>query len=360
MVRSIAPSLVLVLSLANLSLAADVEVPLHTSDINTALLMAGPGGTVTVAGDTYYQNVSIPFSNQTLRADGKVTIDGGGSNVGITVASGATGVKIEDMRVRNCSTGINILGDNATVDGCQVRLTSFYGILLSTSDNTTIEHTKIKDTGSHGVYGFMSDNCVIEKCSIKRSGEAGIYLLGNVNSILDNKIADTGTHGIQLGTDITAASGNLIEDNDISAAHSDAIACYALSSNSTIQENVIHGATFDGIDIAITSNGHTLFKNKIYTSGDNGIEVGGDNCTVSQNKCWQSQSDGIRVEAGSNNSLYFKNVSKFSQAYGIAVSGTSNNFTQNKMKLNLLLDRYSAVALAANIWLNNKFNTSNL
>ncbi|MFH0945131.1 MAG: right-handed parallel beta-helix repeat-containing protein [Planctomycetota bacterium] len=360
MVRSNALILTLALVLSSASFAhADIQVPFHTADINTALLMAGPGGTVTVSQGTYYANVSVPFSGQTLRADGKATIDAGGGT-GIFVAIGVTGVVIEDMNVRNCSTGIYVMGDNALVDGCQVRLAASYGVLLNNSDNSRVEHTKIKDTGSHGIYLYLANNCVVEECSVKRATGNGFYVLGNVNSILDNKISDTVLHGIQLGTDTNVASGNLVEENEVTDAQQDGIVCYNMASNSTIQENVVRGTAYDGIDIFSGSNGHTLFKNKVYTSGDNGIEVGGDSCTVSENKCWQSLNNGIYVESGSNSSLYFKNKIKFCQDYGIRVWGTANTFTQNKMKFNLLMDLSSGVAAAANTWINNKYNTSNI
>ena len=348
----------LVLSFASLS-HADVQVPLHAPTINTALAMAGPGGTVTVSRGTYYENVSFPFSNQTLRADGKVTVDAGGGT-GIFVPVGVIGADIEDMRVRNASIGIYLMGHQATVEGCQIRLTSSHGILLNNSDNSTIEHTKIKDVGSQGIYLYLSDNCTVEENSVKRAAETGIYVLGSVNSILDNQISDTGSHGIQLGTSSYAAVGNLVDDNEIKSAGYDGISCASMSATSTIQENVIRNTVFDGIDVNSSSNGHTLFKNKIYVAGDNGIEVTGDGCTVSRNKCWQSIDSGIQVSAGSNSGLYFKNKIKFSQVYGLKVLYTGNTFTQNKMKFNLVLDRYSSYVLAANTWINNAFNTSNV
>ena len=346
-------------SLSTLAQAAEIDVPNDTPFINVALAMAGPGGEVIVDQGIYFENVTFPFVNQTLRSDGKVTIDGSGG-VGIHVPIAATGARIEDLNVRNASYGIYVQADNAQVEGCQVRLTSSYGIFLNDSDHSTVEHCKIKDTGSHGILLLACDNTLVEKCSVKRAGNMGLLVLGTLNSILDNKVSDSVDVGIQVGTDFTSATGILLEDNRVTRAAKDGIACSQLASNCTLQENVIQDANFDGIDINSLSNGHSLLKNKVYSSGDKGLEIAGDNCTVSQNKSWQSAAQGIYVEGASNNGLYTQNKVKYSLSHGLYVWGTGNTFTLNKLKFNGGFDRFSGVALAANSWVSNKYNTSNL
>jgi hypothetical protein len=177
---------------------------------------------------------------------------------------------------------------------------------------------------------------------------------------MDCKVTDSAGVGIQVGTELTAASGILLDGNQVIRAGADAIACTKLASNCTLQYNVTREAHFDGIDINALSDGHTLFKNKVYQSGNMGLELGGDGCTVTQNKAKQSSSSGIYVEGASNGGLYTKNKVKFSGSHGLYVWGTGNNFTQNKLTFNFGFDRFSAVALAANAWVANQYNTSNL
>jgi len=352
-------ALLLTASLFTAAEAAEIDVPNDTPDINTALAMAGPGGKVIVDEGVYNQNVVFPFVNQTLESDGRVVIEGGGG-LGIYVPPAATGASIEGFQVRNCSIGIYLRGNNARVEDCLVRLTSSIGILLVDSDHSTVAECKIKDTGSYGLLISSTDNSTIEECKIKRTGDIGMLVLGTLNSIMDCKVSDSAGVGIQVGTELTMASGILLDGNQVIRAGKDAIACSKLASNCTLQYNVTREAHFDGIDINALSDGHTLFKNKVYRSGNMGLELGGDGCTVTKNKAVQSSAQGIYVESVSNGGLYIKNKVKFSGGNGLFVWGTGNNFTQNKFMFNLGFDRFSGVALAANAWVANQYNTSNL
>ncbi|MBI4878386.1 MAG: right-handed parallel beta-helix repeat-containing protein [Planctomycetes bacterium] len=349
-------ALSLALTFAGAADAANILVPQQAATINAGLAMAGPGGTVTVDEGTYHENVVMAFDNQTLRGDGNVKVDAGGG-AGLIVPIGVTGCVIDDMQFRDCSMGMLIAGMDTEVSDCKVKNTTSHGIFVLMS-NVRIEDTSVKDAALNGIY-IGASSCVVYKCQIARTGEAGVLAFGDFNSILGTTIRETGHQGIQIGDDAVGADGNLVQLCNISLTGWDGIELRRMASGCTINENEIYDTTNDAIDIRWLSDGHSLTKNVIHNAGDAGIEVDGANATISRNKVYNSWDDGICLESDADNGMYFKNKVMFSMDDGFYVAGAGNTFTRNKGKFSLGLDRFSFVPMAANIYVDNVFFTSN-
>ncbi|MBI4878266.1 MAG: right-handed parallel beta-helix repeat-containing protein [Planctomycetes bacterium] len=357
------PRLVLLLSSALLSLAcpseaADIRVPQEAATISGALLLAGPGGTVTVSAGTYAENISVPFLGQTIRGKGTAIVDGGGG-VGLLVPIGTSGTVVKNLRFQNCLHGLVILGPHTIVSKCRVAGTIGFGIAARGTTNVHIVKCRISDTGSHGVFLDQCNGCLVEKCAIAWPDGNGLHVIGNLNSILGNRVSNAREDGVQLSSAAIPAAGNLVQGNVIRGPLFEGIECGEQAFYCSLLDNTIAGAECDGIDVQHNCVGHALLGNAIRDSGDCGIENDGMFCTLSRNRVDRSHVDGIRVGAGGNANLLSRNTVRNSWGDGFEVLGASNAFVRNTALGSASFDLNSVVPLAANTYVANVFPTTN-
>lgn len=204
---------------------------------------------------------------------------------------------------------------------------------------------------------------------------------------MGNKIKNSTDTGISLRP---KSSDTLIEKNDIS--HSN-IGILANGVNIRLVENKVKDSASDGIYLAFSSSGTLIEKNNISHSNV-GITIDGSNNNVLGNKVSKSLMNGISINSADNriiknkvsdstesgivlfdktatrNLVQDNDVSK-SGLWGIAAidNAERNTFTENKVKGKKLkknevkkdnsFDLYDESDPLANVWENNKFDTSN-
>ncbi len=346
----------LALSVAGAAQAAHILVPQHAASINDALILAGPGGTVTVDEGIYHETIAIPFDGQTLRGHGHVRVDPGGLT-GLVVPLGVTGTMVRGLQFQNAWFGMLLVGPDTRVRNCKVKNASSHGILV-VGPEVTIEDSSVKDAGLTGVF-VDADGCVILNCCIARTGEAGVSVMGDFNSIISSTIRETCAQGILIGDEAVPAMNNLVMACDIRLTGGDGIELCRMAFACSVRDNDIRDTSWDGIDVRWLSSGHSLTKNVIRGAGDCGIEVGGPDVFAGRNKVNKSWNDGIYMDGDAVNGVYLKNKVKSCMDDGFFVAGTGNSFTKNTAVHNHGFDLNSAVPLAANTYVDNVFLTSN-
>ncbi len=357
------PKHVLLLSVALLALAcpplsAEVRVPRDAPTITAALMLAGPGGTVTVSAGTYVESVSVPFINQTIRGKGGAIVDGGGG-VGLLVPFATSGTVVKNLSFQNCLHGLVVLGPDTLISKCRVTETIGFGIAARTATNLRVVKSRLVETGSHGVFLDQCNGCLVDRCTISSPDGNGVLVLGGLNSILRNRVINAGEDGIQLSSTAIPAAGNLVQENVIRDSQCEGIECGEQAFYCSLLDNTIVGAQYDGIDVQHNGVGHALLGNAIRDAGDCGIENDGMFCTFSRNRIDRAQVDGIRAGASGNANLFSRNRARNCGSDGFEVLGVSNAFVRNSALRSGDYDLNSIVALTANTYVENVFPTTN-
>jgi len=288
--------------------------------LRTALQDAQDGDVLEIKGGLYRTSdlgdeaglVLSRRANITLRAKGKVTIDGEGSfaDFGLTVTDVA-GLTIEGITFRNHSND---------------------GIFMTGSSDFVARRCKFIDCGDSGIEdrstaGYTVEDCVFIRCSwglacgYDSSGASGVTIRGC-------KFTTCSDYGIDLWS-----SDALVEDNKFkSGEEAYGVGIREGFTGSTVQDNRFSKG-FNGIYAA--GSGHQLLRNSVKKTLDDGIQLldgGGHTCSAN------------RVQKSAGSALY--------------IDSADNTVSENVLKKSGEFDLESTLPLDANTFTDNVFGSS--
>ncbi len=150
--------------------------------ISSALAAAGEGETITIAPGTYHEHLVLKRPVVLLGEDGRVTIDGDGSGIVITIR--APGVTISGLRVRGSGkrrtpynlwgdAGIAVRADNVRLEANEI-FDNESGILVWLASNVVIMNNHVHDNTREGVLAFGSHRVSVHNNLVERNALGGI------------------------------------------------------------------------------------------------------------------------------------------------------------------------------------------
>ncbi|MBI4880722.1 MAG: right-handed parallel beta-helix repeat-containing protein [Planctomycetes bacterium] len=336
-----------------------IKVPGDHATIQAALTAGTAGDVVEVSSGTYFENVTISGTDITLRAKSghTVTIDAGGSGVPLSIGL-ATGVTVQNIRLQNTadSAGLEIgFASTVLIKGCTVEGASLAGITVVLGYQVVIEECAVKNCGGDGIR-LLTFSSVVRDTIVKKAGDDGIVVLGSANTIEGNSVLDPGDDGIQLGENPDGCASCLVMDNKIEDAD-DGIYLDGTATENSILDNKVANAVTDGIELQDGAVGNIVSGNVIQASGGSGIEGDSENCIYSKNKVQNSASSGIWNQANAQYCMFYKNKVKQSLGDGFEVEGDFNGFVENQAKNSGSFDLNDNTAPGSNYYVSNTFTT---
>jgi nitrous oxidase accessory protein len=217
-----------------------IIVPEEYPTISEAVTHASSGDTVFVQSGIYHENVLIDKSLLILGEDSEntVVIGEGGANSGNVFTLATDKITVSGFTIRSVdysvaseyANGVNIKGDNCTVQGNNISNT-FWGVLCAIQSSTRITQNNITRNLKEGIRFYGGSLNTISGNYIARNKASGVAIEGYSNVISRNTIINN-TRGIGLGASYSVVFGNLIADNGESGI-------YFAGSNNTIAANNI-------------------------------------------------------------------------------------------------------------------------
>jgi parallel beta-helix repeat protein len=215
-------------------------VPNDYPTISEAVDHASPQDTVFVKKGIYFENVVIdkPLSVLGEDSENTIIIGEGGANGGNVLTLAADNVKVTGFTIKSVrysilsqhANGINIKGDNCTVEGNNI-MNTFWGVLCAIQSSTLITQNNITDNFKEGIRFYGGSLNTISGNFIAGNKASGIAMEGYSNVISGNTIRNN-TRGIGLGTSYSVVFANVISDHSESGI-------YFSGSNNTICANQI-------------------------------------------------------------------------------------------------------------------------
>lgn len=147
-----------------------VDTGVYTNNTDILITQLDAGGVSNL--------VKVVIVGSTNRAAGGTIIDRGtpGLNAGLSV-SGAGGVQVRNLRVRNVAVGYSLENaEGIDLIGCEVHDVQT-GVRAINSQNIRVERTAIRNASSHGLFLSAGGRYVIQS-SILWSNQVGAYLSG--------------------------------------------------------------------------------------------------------------------------------------------------------------------------------------
>jgi parallel beta-helix repeat protein len=217
-----------------------IIVPEEHPTISEAVTHASSGDTVFVQSGIYHENVLIDRSLLILGEDSEntVVIGEGGANSGNVFTLAADGITVSGFTIRSVdysvasqyANGVNIKGDNCTVQGNDISNT-FWGVLCAIQSSTSITQNNITRNLKEGIRFYGGSLNTISGNYIAGNKASGVAIEGYSNVISRNTIINN-TRGLGLGSSYSVVFGNLIADNGESGI-------YFAGSNNTVAANQI-------------------------------------------------------------------------------------------------------------------------
>ena len=217
-----------------------IVVPEEYPTISEAVTHASAGDTVFVQSGIYHENVLIDKSLLILGEDSEntVVIGEGGVNSGNVFTLAADSITVSGFTIRSVdhsvasqyANGVNIKGDNCTVQGNDISNT-FWGVLCAIQSSTSITQNNITRNLKEGIRFYGGSLNTVSGNYIAGNKASGVAIEGYSNVISRNTIINN-TRGIGLGSSYSVVFGNLIADNGESGI-------YFAGSNNTIAANHI-------------------------------------------------------------------------------------------------------------------------
>lgn len=335
-----APALTLLCCLLTASLAgaARLRVPRDYSSIQSAVNAALQGDVVEISNGVYTETIMVTGKlGVTLRARrGKrvIIIDAGGAGVGLRVMA-STGIVLKNLVVRNASVnGFVISADGTRMEGCRAR-----------------------NIGDNGIY-LEADDCYITRCRASGCGRSGIQVLGDLNTLENNRVEQSDRYGIMLGTGATAAGDCLLMGNRVLGANWDTITISPSSRRCTLLGNTIRRTGLDS-GIIVGGTGHAIGSNRIVRTGAEGIICEGTGILISRNRIQRTGSIGIQLTDEVLDSTLCGNVIQRSATLGVNVeaSARGNLLSCNRAKKSGEYDLYDHSIAGDNTFSGNRFGT---
>jgi nitrous oxidase accessory protein NosD len=296
-------------------------VPGDYDTIQDAVDDAENGDVIVVKSGTYPEAVSIGLlENITLKATGKVVIDGEGVRVPLSVGL-CTNVTVSGFTIANSSGDVVVVGgaEGVVISKCRIDTGPGAGIRARSIRECRFEKCTFGGLGGDGIEirdesgAPESMNCVVTKCRFTGSTGDGIYAGGSSHEITKNRIDQSAAAGIWVaGTDAVVEKNQVkgvakyaiyvlgdrarVVKNKLTGPQSTAI--WLGGDDSTIEKNVVKGTPGRGIDA--NGDGIQVLKNKVVATGDYGIDLDGNDCLLEKNKVTKCTTTAYRIRAGGN------------------------------------------------------------
>jgi parallel beta-helix repeat protein len=369
---------------------AGVAKPIHVypgQSIQTAVDLAGIGGTVIVHSGVYHQTIMLTVAHNglTLISDGAILDGDGAANNeaqlvdAITIDKCVKGVTIKNFEIREYrgtgngqGNGIQAWNDGTSdikVIGNTIHDNSWNAILVGNEGTGLHEHWSVKDNVIYG-NGFYS----LELTNAKNSVIAGNTVEGGYAGILiqaRNTIPRTGVFdpanvrvtgnevsGAVVGIYVIALVSEPTEPfNPISDAYTE-LRTVVLADNN-VHDNAqfgIYGWGYYGVLAGVTITNNEVMNNGAY----HGIVLNNAEWSkVANNEVSGSGMDGIALYGGSSNNKVSDNDAHNNGRYGISVRGVSsyNTISDNIVLNNVVLDLHWDGTGTDNVWKDNTYGT---
>ena len=353
------PTIALVATLLSASLdAATLKVPRDYPTIQAAVTASTHGDTIKISRGTYSENVVIDARfGLTLKGKSGVTINPGGTGVGIT-ATNCLGLVIQNITITNTGAqGIYLHTGVIDIEirNCTIKNTGGSGVYSLHIDRTKIVGCSFRNTGSDAIYVNFCDNSLVDGNTIKNSGASAIRYVGDRSTIRDNRVIG-GTVGISLA----ASDLNVVHDNSIKGCTSDGITINASSDDNSVFDNSVKGAGDDGMSSNTTSGRTRFYKNTIKSPSGNGFEISGPACELSANTIKKAVGHGVFIDAIGDETFLEGNRIKKSTGNGILIDTDDNLFIGNTISSSGILDINEDTGVTGNAYIANTYSTSNL
>ena len=144
-----------------------------------------------------------------------------GAGGGVDVTGASRQVRVTGNAVRDCDTGVSVLGTAVEVSGNTVKQcvdgVVLGGIFVPTT--ATAEGNRILDCSEVGLRAVV-DSSVISGNRILRSGTVGLDLAGGSHLVEDNRIRQSGTRGVAIGESLVTLVRNTIRKSGTDDIHS--------------------------------------------------------------------------------------------------------------------------------------------
>jgi parallel beta-helix repeat protein len=338
------------------------------TSIQAAINAASSGDTIQVCAGTYNETLTINKSlhlvgrgNTTNNCDGQVAI--------------ASPVKQTILTSQGTYT-VNIQADNVHLEGFVIQGNgSGPGIYTSPAfSGYHIEDNLIQDNvfglylnSSGAIPSNVHDNCFKAN---NRSGSAagnGIYSdqgLSNA-AIIDNDFTGHNNASMVFAGPAGSQTNIRIEDNEL--RRDSAIVLFNLT-NSWVVDNKIYNSITHGIQAGGNVSSVTITDNRVDRAAWSGIRVSGGNntnLTIQDNRLTNNGDHGIRVTDGDNNNIEGNRIENNNlDGISLDVDSSGNQVTNNRMRGNREHDCHddsigSGTAGTANTWSNNRGMTEN-
>ncbi|MEN8148803.1 MAG: right-handed parallel beta-helix repeat-containing protein [Planctomycetota bacterium] len=296
-----------VVALGATAFGATLRVPKDYETIQDAVDAAENGDVIVVKKGTYHESVEIALREDvTLKAAGKVVIDGGNTLDGLQIGL-VENVTVTGFTILNAvGPGVRIVGtDGVTVSKCRVEGSGGAGVVIESCRNLRIDRCRIESTVGQGVLvaegtgNPASMNCAVTRCRMRETGQTAIqFQTGEAHLAEKNRL-----EGGEIYTILVRAPRSVCRKNRISG-----------SENTSVMVDV------DEV---------TVEKNRIDTAGAHGIFVLGGDCIVAKNRVKEAAEAGIRLQ-GTGNRAEKNRVGAC--GFGFQVYGSGNEIVGNRAK----------------------------
>ncbi|MBI5159166.1 right-handed parallel beta-helix repeat-containing protein [Candidatus Micrarchaeota archaeon] len=286
---------------------------------------------VTLSANISATSTCLSFTSDFLSLDcNNHTITGNGIGAGIN-ASGRKNVTIQNCRILNFTTAINLTDSNYSIIlNNEAYNNSKDGISLVRSNSNNITNNTLHENYDNGLRVHASTN----------------------NSIQDNTARNNSLDGFTI---VTGSENNTLSFNFAYNNSQSGVSVSYLSHNNTLTFNTAYNNSFAGFTLAQSSS-TKLFNNTAYSNTADGFSSSGssDFTNFTQNFAFNNSQNGFKASQSRNNLLY-NNTAYYNSLSGALVSQslnaslTLNNLTNNTLYgLSVYLSSHNATITSNN------------
>jgi parallel beta-helix repeat protein len=241
------------------SIHSNADNGVYLVDSNNNILVGNRIRDCVNSGIDIYRSFSIMIASNAIE---------GCDGMGINVDSGDNNVMAWNSVLNNDLDGISILGASYnTISHNVVRSNRESGISLRLdSRRNMVIYNNLSENKRYGIVFDESDSNFVQANEIYNHSTALIIRYSSDNSIVENRIIDSG-----FGLSLEVVDNVVVSKNEIVNSTRDGIRLFRCD-NSNIWSNRIPNSAADGVHI-IRSTGTIVSDNDILGSGEYGIQV---------------------------------------------------------------------------------------
>ena len=332
----------------------NLVVPDQYTNIQSAIMAASPGDTVSIKPGVYVGQVSLRsgirligdsmetvtlrtapsdkvlvcagvqdvyISNLTIEHDGKTAADNKLRNC-VCYIAGSSSVEVSSCRIQNSDGhGVRIADCSPKITDCVVQRNTWSGIEINGKESDpTIAHNHCADNGNAGILLVEGAGGIIEENQCTQNQENGIFAAGLARELTlrSNQCHDNQASGIHL----MDGSTGLAEGNNCFQNHAAGISIMGARTAPVLKGNQCHHNRTSGIMFQRNSSG-VADGNRCSANLGSGITVMASTATLKANQCSENTLNGITFTRGGTGSAV-QNVCANNKQSGIAVFEPSN------------------------------------